>query len=164
MIKTLLLIISVFAVVFLEHLLLKTVHLSLFALLGIYMWDKSGKFSYLLFFVVVSIILDVTMHFPLGLHIFALSIPLLFLWIAKLFIPTDSSIQESIILFVATFLFYTVFLILQSLLLDSVVPAISLTTVLYSLIKSLVSVIVYLVITLSTQTFRSRELEKIRLR
>lgn len=164
MLKILLLTISIFAVVFLEHLFLKIFSISLFALLGIYLWHRGMNWTYILIFVLLGLALDVTMHLPLGLHTVALGISILFAQLAKTVIPTEGFVHESIILLISTLLFYILFLVLNPVILDFSLPSISLKTVLYIVIKSLVSVLLYFFITLSTQSFRSKDFDKIRLK
>jgi uncharacterized membrane protein (DUF485 family) len=165
MIYILLFIIGLVGVVFFEHLLLGILGFSFFALIGLNMWGRVSSLLLYAFLIPLGLILDTTMHLPLGTHVLVLGIVLVLFWLIGIIVPTEGRISRYISLFIFFLSYYFAYLFLSSFLQDSVLPEILLGTVIKIAISTTVSVAICFVLDIMFFSVRSnKNFESIRLR
>ena len=164
MLNILLTTISVFALVFIEHFFGHIFGFSIFFLLGVFLWSKIKDIQYLIYFPIASIILDITMGFPFGVHILTLFLVISLLTLIKRFMPSSSTLSMSITYTLFLLLTYLIFAIIKSLLVYDIFPDITLHLILFSSLKSLISGVIIFFLSNFWSGLRNENFEKIRLR
>lgn len=164
MINILLITISVFVLIFFEHFLIQIFGFSIYIFVSIFLWERIKNVTYLIYFPLVSIILDITMGFPLGVHMTTLLISLLLLTLFRKFIPGTSKLSITLVYSFIYLVSYILSYIFKSVLLYSTFPDISITFVLVCLGKALISGVLTFVLIHLGSGLRDESFEKIRLR
>lgn len=145
MINILIVTIGMFLNIFLESFFLQLFSFSLFVVLTISLYKRIGDIWFYTFLVISSIALDSVLHMHLGLHILVLSSLLLLLEISWLIIPRGSK-SGYISIFLLFFSYYILLPISNSLILGQVFPQILPITILWILVKSLISLFLCILI------------------
>jgi hypothetical protein len=165
MLNLLILTIGVFLVVFIDHFLFSILAFSLYALIAINMFNRVSPFLFYSFVILGGLIMDVTMHQPLGVNLLVLSIALVVFWLLGIAVPVDGRVPRYLSLSVFFVLFYLLSLIITSLIQDSAIPYISASFVVKAGISTVISVLITFVLDKLFFSVRdSRYLEGIRLK
>jgi hypothetical protein len=128
---------------FLEHFFRSAGFLSLFAVLAFVTFAHMGFKKFLLIFVPLSIILDVTFHLDAGTHLTAISFSLLVLFLLNRVLPTDNLFTKSLLLVLSFTLYWIVFSLLFSIQSDTGLFIMSWNLILSGLGKAVLSTALY---------------------
>ncbi len=140
MLKGLILIIGIFLVMLFESFFLRVFSFSIFVILVISLYKRVGDIWFYLFVALVGIGLDTVLHMPLGLHMVILGVLLIMLEISWLLIPRSSN-SGYIPIYFFVISYYLLLPISTSLIQNSMFPEILGSTILWILVKGLISVI-----------------------
>jgi len=165
MIGVILGIISVFLILFLEHIFLSLISFSVVLLLVINIWGRVDMKIFSLIVILVGLALDVTLHLPLGFNILVLGIVLFVFFLISLIVPLDRTSSRYSVIFFVFLLGYILNPFLASLLQDSIFPSFSWSDIFKFVFNSLISVLMCILIDRILFSFRdSNNFEKIRLK
>lgn len=119
---------------------------------------RKVNWKYLLtFLVVTSLIMDVVMHYPLGINLLVICIPLGILALLTIFIPIDHILIENIVKFVLFVIYYFLIAILPSLFLNGAFDRITWAIVFFVIIKAVISSFICLGVEVFLRRLRKRE-------
>jgi hypothetical protein len=124
MINVLLTTILIFIFLFLESFFFELFSFSLLILVLLLLWKRINPVVFYVLVTFFAIILDSVNHFPLGTHVLVISILLFNLELLSIVIPSGGKLQY-LSIFLTTFLYYILLLLLGSLLQDGVFPKVS---------------------------------------
>jgi hypothetical protein len=165
MVSILILIIGVFVVVFFEHFLFSVLAFSVYALVAANIFNRVSPFFFYSFLVLLGLILDVTMHDSLGVHLLSLSVSLVVLWLIGIIVPIESKFSRYLSLSVFFLFFYFSYFIISSLVLDFVFPLLPISLLIKVLISTSISVLLsFLLDKIFFSVRDTQSFEKIRLR
>ena len=158
-------IISVFVILFLEHIFLSLFSFSVALLVIINIYSRIDIKIFSLIVILVGLALDVTLHLPLGFNILTLGIVLFVFFLISLMVPLDRITSRYSVIF-SVFLFgYILNTLLASLLQDSILPSLDWSDIFKFVFNSLISVLICILVDRILFSFRdSNNFEKIRLR
>jgi len=157
--------IGIFGLVFLEHLLFTLLSFSVYILTSVHLWNRVSSRHFFFLTVLLGIILDVTMHQPLGLHILILGVSLSILQFLNLLLPAESGPSRYMSLFLVFFVYYLLNLFLLSFLQDGTLIKVTPRLLVKFLFNSLLSVGISVLIDRVFSSVRdSKNFDKIRLR
>jgi len=165
MIAVILGIISVFLIIFLEHIFLSLISFSVVLLVIINIWGRIDMKIFSLIVILVGLSLDVTLHLPLGFNILVLGIVLFVFFLISLIVPLDRTSSRYSVIFLVFLLGYILNPFLASLLQDSILPSFNWSDIFKFVFNSLISVSLCILIDRILFSFReSNNFEKIRLK
>ena len=157
-------IISVFVILFLEHIFLSLFSFSVVLLIVINIYGRIDIKIFSLIVILVGLALDVTLHLPLGFNILILGLVLLVFFLISLMVPLDRIISRYSVIFFVFFLGYILNIFLVSLLQDSILPSLDWSDIFKFIFHSLISVLICILVDRILFSFRdSNNFEKIRL-
>jgi hypothetical protein len=165
MVSILILIIGVFVAVFIEHFLFSVLAFSVYALVAANTFNRVSPFFFYSFLILLGLILDVTMHDSLGVHLLSLSVSLVVLWLIGIIVPIESKFSRYLSLSVFFLFFYFSYFIISSLVLDFVFPLLPISLLIKVLISTSISVLLsFLLDKIFFSVRDTQSFEKIRLR
>lgn len=157
--------IGIFAIIFLEHILLTLFSFSVFLLVVVNLWGRIDAKIFTFIVLIAGIALDVTFHAPLGLNVFIVGIVLLVYSLLNTAVPLDRAKSRYIALFFLFLFSYFISAILLSVFQDSVFPLIRWSHILNFTFNSVVSVFICILLDRFFMSLRDVDnYEKIRLR
>lgn len=157
--------IGIFGLVFLEHLLFTLFSFSIYILTVVHLWNRIGTRYFLFIAILLGIILDITMHQPLGFHILVLGITLFLLQFLNLLLPSDSGPSRYMSLFLVFSFYYFLSIFLLSFLQDGTLVIFTPELLIKFLFSIVLSIGVSIVIDRIFSSVRdSKNFDKIRLR
>ncbi|HRX43665.1 hypothetical protein GX618_03400 [Candidatus Dojkabacteria bacterium] len=153
MIEVLLIIISIFVLLFLESFLFELFSFSILILVLLLLWKRINPVVYYILITFFAITLDSVNHFPLGTHVLVISILLFVFDLLSIVIPSEGKLHYLTIL-LSTFLYYILLLLIGSLLQDGAFPKVwgslvniavvsGITTILYAFVNRFLKSIQY---------------------
>ncbi len=121
MIEVLLITISIFVLLFLESFFFELFSFSLLILVLLLLWKRINPVIYYILITFLAIILDSVNHFPLGTHVLVIAILLFIFELLSIVIPSEGKLHY-LSIFLSTFLYYILLLLIGSLLQDGAFP------------------------------------------
>ena len=154
-----------FLLVFLESIFVNLFSFRLIFLLFLFAYKKIDWKKLLVVASVLSLVMDVTMHYKLGTNLLMLIVPLGMFSLFSTFSSVEDGIGSYIVRFVSILLYHILNLILPSLLLTGTLGVINGKLLIYALINSLVSILLFLLVHYIIGGIRKRgDASKIRLK
>jgi hypothetical protein len=143
--KWILIVLTFIVLPFIEHLFRGAGFVSLFAVAGVLSFTYIRLQTFLLVFVFLSAILDITFHFNLGTHLASLSMSLLALLLLSRVFPSDDLVPKALLITTVLSVYWIVLSLIFSIQSGAGASVLSLNLLGATLLKSLLGTLIYFV-------------------
>lgn len=148
--------VGLFLLIFVEAFFVNLFAFRIIFLLFLFAYKKLDWKELLSVFFVISLIMDVTMHYKLGTNLLLFMIPLGVFSLFTLFSSVEDGVGAYIVRFFSIFLYYVLNLMLPSFLLTGTLGSINGRSVLYSFVASLFAILLLFLINYMIGGIRKR--------
>lgn len=148
--------VGLFLLIFVEAFFVNLFAFRIIFLLFLFAYKKLDWKELLSVFFVISLIMDVTMHYKLGTNLLLFMIPLGVFSLFTLFSSVEDGVGAYIVRFFSIFLYYVLNLMLPSFLLTGTLGSINGRSVLYSFVASLFAILLLFLISYMIGGIRKR--------
>lgn len=139
-------IVSIFLLIFLESIFTHLFTFRLVFLLFLFAYKKVDWRQLLIVSVIVSLVMDVTMHYTLGTNLLMFVIPLSLFALFSTFSSVEDGVGSYVVRFFSIFLYYILNLILPPLFLSGTLGLVNGKLIIYLLINSVISVLLLVLV------------------
>jgi hypothetical protein len=155
-INILLTVLGVFAILFVESLLVALFNFRVVIVLFLFLFKKIDWKPLLVIFGIISLLLDVVNNLPLGSNLLIISVVLGILMLSSVFFSLDSDITAFLVKFFVVAIYYILLVITPNFLVTGRFGFLSLNDILSSIIKAVVTTFLFILLENIFTGFRSR--------
>lgn len=155
-VNILLTILGIFLILFFESMLVALFNFRIVIVLFLFLFKKVDWKVLFAIFAILFVVFDVVNNLPLGSNLLINSLVLGVLMLSSVFFSLDSGVTAFLVRLVVIFLYYILLLLLPSFLLTGRFGLVSLSDVLFSLVKASITAFLFVLLENIFTSFRNR--------